>query len=367
MANHRIKDTALFDKIVAAISKNGPLSLDTYISHALGDPDYGYYQTRDPFGSAGDFITAPEISGLFGEMCGLYLAHIAELSGLRDPAIFELGPGRASLIADMRHVWQHVMPSLTTAPVHLLETSFRLRRVQQDRLSDVTLFFHENLDHLPPQPIFAIANEFFDALPVAQAILRQDANDADGVWRHRLVGLIDGQLGFVEGPPLRPEEARDWALEILQTERTELPPSGEINDHKIAEHCPLAAAYASKMAHHLRAYGGACLIIDYGRDGQSGDSLQAVANHQPVDVFYQPGGADLSHWVDFSAIRRVAKEAGARLIGPITQGEFLRNIGVIQRSEKLAELADVEPAVVCLRQLTGSLAISKWDQHLRLR
>ena len=96
------------------------------------------------------------------------------------------------------------------------------------------------------------------------------------------------------------------------------------------------------MAHHLRAYGGACLIIDYGRDGQSGDSLQAVANHQPVDVFYQPGGADLSHWVDFSAIRRVAEEAGARLIGPITQGEFLRNIGVIQRSEKLAKLADVE-------------------------
>ena len=133
MANYRIKDTALFDKIVAAISKNGPLSLDTYINHALGDPDYGYYQTRDPFGMAGDFITSPEISGLFGEMCGLYLAHIAQLSALRDPAIFELGPGRASLIADMRHVWQHVMPSLTTAPVHLLETSFPLRRVQQDR------------------------------------------------------------------------------------------------------------------------------------------------------------------------------------------------------------------------------------------
>ena len=123
MTNHKVKDTALFNKIAATISKNGPLSLASYISHALGDPDYGYYQTRDPFGTAGDFITAPEISGLFGEMCGLYLAHIAELSGLRDPAIFELGPGRASLIVDMRHVWQHIMPSLTTAPVHLLETS----------------------------------------------------------------------------------------------------------------------------------------------------------------------------------------------------------------------------------------------------
>ena len=114
-----------------------------------------------------------------------------------------------------------------------------------------------------------------------------------------------------------------------------------------------AATYASKMAHHLRAHGG-CLIIDYGRDGQSGDSLQAVANHQPVDVFYQPGSADLSHWVDFSAIRRVAEEAGARLIGPITQGEFLRNIGIIQRSESIGKTGRCrKPAVVCLQQLTG--------------
>jgi NADH dehydrogenase [ubiquinone] 1 alpha subcomplex assembly factor 7 len=342
MANHRVKDIALFDKIVAIISKNGPLSLANYISHALGDSDYGYYQTRDPFGTAGDFITSPEISGLFGEMCGLYLAHIVQLSGLRDPAILELGPGRASLIVDMRHVWQHIMPSLKTAPVHLLETSPPLRRIQQDRLSDITLCFHENLDHLPAQPIFAIANEFFDALPVEQAILRQNAKDADGIWRHRLVGLLDGQLGFVDGPPLCADETRDWALEILLTEGAGLPLSGNINHHTIAEYCPLATIYASKMAHHLRAHGGACLIIDYGRDGQCGDSLQAVANHQPVDVFYQPGSADLSHWVDFSAIRRAVEGAGARLIGPITQGEFLRNIGIIQRCEKLAKLANDE-------------------------
>ena len=339
MANHRVKDIALFDKIVASIYKNGPLSLASYISHALDDPDYGYYQTRDPFGTAGDFITAPEISGLFGEMCGLYLAHFARLSGLRDPAIFELGPGRGSLILDMRRVWRHIMPSLTTAPVHLLETSPPLRCVQQDRLSDVTLFFHENLDHLPAQPLFAIANEFFDALPVAQATLRQNANETSGIWRHRLVGVIDGQLGFVDGPPLGPDEARDWALEILQTEGANLPPSRDINNHTIAEYCLLAVTYAKKMAHHLREYGGACLIIDYGLDGQSGDSLQAVANHQPVDVFYKPGNADISHWVDFSAIRRATEEVGARLIGPITQGEFLRNIGIFQRSEALAKLA----------------------------
>ena len=342
MTNHKVKDTALFDKIVATIAQNGPLPLDSYISYALNDPDYGYYQTRDPFGTAGDFITAPEISGLFGQMCGLYIAHIAELSGLHDPAVFELGPGRASLIADMRHVWQKIMPSLTTAPVHLLENSPLLRRIQQDRLSDATLFFHKNLDNPPAQPIFAIANEFFDALPVAQAVFRQNSNDADGIWRHRLVGLIDGRLGFIDGPPLLPDEARDWALGLLKTKGTDPSLSSNINNHTIAEYCPLANTYAVKMAHHLRAYGGACLIIDYGRDGPSGDSLQAVSNHKPVDLFYQPGNADLSHWVDFSAIRRAAEKAGARLIGPITQGEFLRNIGIIQRSEALAKLADAE-------------------------
>ncbi len=333
---------ALFDKIAATIAKNGPISLVSYISYALADPDHGYYQTKDPFGTAGDFTTAPEISGLFGEMCGLYLAHIAELSGLGDPIVFELGPGRGSLIADMQHVWQHVMPNLMTAPVHLLETSHRLRRAQQERLTDTTLFFHDDLDNLPRQPIFAIANEFFDALPVAQAIWRQSKNDAEGTWRHRLVGCNDGRLEFVDGPPLRSDETQDWALEMLKISEPDQHPNGSINDGTIAEYCPLAASCAGKIAHHLVAYGGAFLIIDYGHDGQSGDSLQAVANHQPVDLFHQPGNADLSHWVDFNAIRRTAEQHGARLIGPINQGSFLRNIGIVQRSEAAAKLADTE-------------------------
>ena len=217
-----------------------------------------------------------------------------------------------------------------------------LRSIQQDKLSDITLFFHENLDHLPAQPIFAIANEFFDALPVAQAIFRQNGNGACGIWRHRLVGLVDGQLGFIDGPPLRRDEQSDWALETFQAQRAGQPLNGDTNNHAIAEYCALANTYVSKIAHHLKTYGGAFLIIDYGRDGQIGDSLQAVANHQPVDVFHQPGSADLSHWVDFGAIRRATEEAGARLIGPITQGEFLRNIGIIQRCETVAKLADIE-------------------------
>ena len=332
----------LLDKITATIAKSGPLSLTSYISHALSDPDHGYYQRKDPFGVAGDFTTAPEISGLFGEMCGLYLAHISELSGLCDPAIFEFGPGRGSLLKDMRHVWSRVMPSLNLAPVHLLEHSPSLRRIQRDRLSNTTLFFHDDLDHLPSQPIFSIANEFFDALPVAQAIWRQHPNNAGGAWRHRLVGFKDGSLGFVDGPPLGPDEVQVWGLAMVEFDEFDRSKKNKLIDGTIVEYCPLADTYAGKIAYHLATYGGACLIIDYGRDGQSGDSLQAVAKHQPVDVFHHPGNADLSHWVDFSAIRRATTAGGARLIGPITQGQFLRNIGILQRGEELAKLADAK-------------------------
>ena len=336
MANHKpISDrTALFDRIASQIKTNGPLSLASYIDLALGDATHGYYQKQDPFGESGDFTTAPEISGLFGEMCGLYLAHMADLANLDHPAILELGPGRGSLMADMRHVWTQIMPPLATAPIHLVETSPTLRQCQADRLANADLHWHVDLDNLPARPIFGIANEFFDALPIDQAIWRQAKTGKTGAWHHRLVGLVDDRLGFVDGPPLSAAEVAIWHL----------PPAIDTpqNDGSIAEYCAMTADYGSRLAQHLASYGGACLIIDYGRDGPSGDSLQAVANHQPVDVFHQPGEADLSHWVDFSTLRRAALAAGARLVGPVTQGDFLRAIGIAQRTETVAQLADAE-------------------------
>jgi NADH dehydrogenase [ubiquinone] 1 alpha subcomplex assembly factor 7 len=235
-------------------------------------------------------------------------------------------------MADMRHVWSQIMPQLANAPVHLVETSPALRQRQKDRLAPANLFWHKNLDDLPATPVFGIANEFFDALPIDQAIWRDGQNGAAGSWRHRLVGLVDGRLGFVDGAPLSKAEIEIWYLASLPTPA----------DGSIAECCAMADAYAAKLATHIASYGGACLIIDYGRDGPSGDSLQAVANHQPVDVFHQPGDADLSHWVDFSALRRAATNCGARLVGPVTQGDFLQAIGIAQRTEAVAKLADAE-------------------------
>ena len=324
--------SALFNTITSQIEQNGPISLANYIGLALGDADHGYYRKQDPFGADGDFTTAPEISGLFGEMCGLYLAHIADLSDLGQPAILELGPGRGSLMTDMRHVWSQIMPQLADAPVHLVETSPELRERQKDVLAPADLYWHTDLDDLPATPIFGIANEFFDALPIDQAIWRDGQNGNAGLWRHRLVGLVDGRLGFVDGPPLSKAETGIWHLASLAAPA----------DGSIAEYCEMADVYAAKLATHIASYGGACLIIDYGRDGPSGDSLQAVANHQPVDVFHQPGDADLSHWVDFSALRQSAINNGARLVGPVTQSDFLQAIGIAQRAEAVAKIADIK-------------------------
>ena len=338
MANHKAKSalhkTALFDKIASKIIENGPISLDNYINLALNDANYGYYQTKEPFGKAGDFTTAPEISGLFGEMCGLFLAHIIELSDLKNPTILEMGPGRGSLMADMRHVWRQVKPSLLTADLHLVESSPKLRQIQKSKLADTNPHFHNTLDKLPPQPIFAVANEFFDALPVAQAIWQKSDIATSGIWRHRLVGLSNDRLHFIEGPPLTTAQLQEWSISF--------PKRPMQKNGAILEHCALASTFADQIARHLVSFGGACLIIDYGHNGQSGDSLQAVANHEPVDVFYQPGNADLSHWVDFSALNRAIKKAGARFIGPVTQGDFLRAIGIIQRAETLAKVGDTE-------------------------
>ena len=326
------------DTLIAQITADGPLSLATYIETALAKPDVGYYQSDDPFGREGDFITAPEISGLFGEMCGLFLAHMFELG--RDlethnleigapenqqPAIIECGPGRGTLVTDMQHVWEQLMPDLAACPVHLVETSPYLRTLQRQALPSATISWHDDVSALPAAPLYGIANEFFDALPVAHAICRK------GVWRHRLV-TADPDLGFVEGAPLTASEIDMWHLGDVSP-----PPDGTI-----AEFCAMGEDIMRTLSAHIANYGGAILIIDYGKTDNLGDTVQAVAAHKPVDLFYQPGQADISHWVDFCALKQCATAAGARLIGPVEQGAFLAQIGLKARAEQAAAHAEPE-------------------------
>ena len=323
---------SLEEKLREQIARNGPITVEAYVEACLGDQQNGYYPTRDPFGARGDFVTAPEISGLFGEMCGLYLAHMFELLGRpARSSVAEFGPGRGSLMRDLVHVWTQLMPYLASAPIHLVETSPHLRDIQADLLASMpgerAVSWHVAADDLVeavPGPIFGIANEFFDALPMRQVLYGPDG------WRHRQVGLVDDRLGFVSGDLLTDHEANDPAL------------PNHPHDGMVAELCPQADLAMAVMARLVARQGGAVLVIDYGRDGNPGDSLQAVADHAPVDVFHRPGQADLSHWVDFAALRRVAEDQGARLIGPVPQGRFLMRIGLAARAEAAARLASPE-------------------------
>ncbi len=317
---------SLGEALTHRIRTDGPIGVDDYMAACLGTAGTGYYQLRDPFGAAGDFITAPEISGLFGEICGLYLAHMFELSSMpADASVIELGPGRGTLMRDMRHVWSRVMPPLAAAPVRMLETSPALRKTQADLLADAAdIAWHDDVAALlegTGGPVFGIANEFFDALPVTQLVWRA------GGWRQRLVGIEDDRLAFTVG-------------EGFGTDDPALPENPQ--DGMVAELCPQAGMVMTHLASAVARRGGAVLVIDYGRDGNPGDSLQAVAAHQPVDIFTEPGTADLSHWVDFAALSRAASDAGARLVGPVPQGRFLMRIGLAARAEQAAALAEPE-------------------------
>ena len=241
---------------------------------------------------------------------------------------------------DMRSVWQTLMPVLASRPVHLVETSPALRRAQAAVIAaDGTapnapgapeIKWHDDVASLPEVPLFGIANEFFDALAVAQCVWRGSA--AEGGWHHRLVGLRGDDFSFVDGPALSTAELADYAAALLP----------EPADGDIAEICAAGDQVIDTLARRISRHGGAMLIVDYGRNGNAGDSLQAVADHRPVDVFHQPGTADLSHWVDFAALSRSAVAHGCRLIGPVPQGRFLMRIGLAQRAEQAGSHGEAE-------------------------
>ena len=314
--------TLLYSKI----AQSGPLQISQFIEIVLGHSDHGYYRRQNPIGADGDFTTAAEISGLFGEMCGFFLAHMYEIAGQPGTAqIVELGPGRGSLMADMLHVWAHIMPVMANLPIQLVETSPKLRTIQKQCIKAKAIAWYDDVQSLPDTALFGIANEFFDALPIDQAVWRQ------GAWRHRLVTDVHGALSFIHGPALTLPELKLWQITNDQHNMTE---------GRIAEYCPAVEPIVRQVASRIARHGGAFLIIDYGKNDNFSDSLQAVEAHKPVDLLYQPGNADISHWVDFAALRRATINSGARFIGPITQANFLMRNGLRERAENAARFCD---------------------------
>jgi len=302
-------------RLARLITATGPISLAQFMAEA----NARYYDSRDPLGSAGDFITAPEISQMFGELIGLWLADLWQRAGRPDPVAYvELGPGRGTLARDALGAAARF--GLRPA-VHLVEPSTALRAVQQATLPHAV--WHDDPGTLPDHgPLLIIANEYLDALPVRQLVL------TEGGWRERMVGLARDEAGGETLVPVAGPRPMDAAV---PAELAEAAPGA------IIETCPAAAAVVDDLARRLATQGGAALFIDYGRTSPAhGSSLQALRAHRKVDPFAHPGEADLTAHVDFSVLPAIATAAGARWLGTVEQGAFLAALGLNERAAALA-------------------------------
>ncbi len=306
--------TALKEILLERIAIQGPLSVAEYMQECLLHPQHGYYATRDPLGVAGDFITAPEISQMFGEMIGLTLAQAWLDQG--SPEVFvlaEAGPGRGTLMADILRATRAVPGFGAAVQVHLIEASPVLRAKQREALgADVT--WHDEVDQLPELPLFFVANEFFDALPVRQFVRDGEA------WRERQVGAQDGVLVWGLGAA---------AAQPALAHRIE-----DTKDGDLVEHCAAFAPTIATISTKIEAYGGAGLVIDYGDWRSLGDTLQAVRAHEAQDVLATPGCADLTTHVDFEVLAQAAVCSHSRVT---PQGVFLERLGITARAETLAK------------------------------
>jgi SAM-dependent MidA family methyltransferase len=325
--------TPLEAEIRRIIALEGPIFVSHYMRLCLGHPLHGYYMTRDPFGQKGDFTTAPEVSQMFGELIGAWAATVwREMGSPRGLQLVELGPGRGTLMADALRATRAVSDFRAAVRVHLVETSPSLRALQQTALAaaGVTATWHAAIDTVPAGPSIVLANEFVDALPIDQFV-----KDRDG-WHARMIGLTDQHLGFVVSPDPVPGLALGDA------------PPGALIERRQDQ--PVAA-----LARRLAQQGGAALLIDYGHAASGfGDTLQAVQQHKFADPLADPGEADLTAQVDFAALGQTAARSGARVHGPVPQGEFLRRLGIVQRAARLrqaatpAQAADIDAALARL-------------------
>jgi NADH dehydrogenase [ubiquinone] 1 alpha subcomplex assembly factor 7 len=343
--------TALAALLRRKIVEEGPLSVAEYISCALNHPQHGYYTTRDPFGVCGDFVTAPEISQVFGELIAAWCVEVWRTMGAPARVLFvELGPGRGTLAADAWRCWRKIAPDFADAMrPHLVETSPELRMRQRAALERAGLpdaAWHTALTEVPEAPAVLVANEFFDALPIRQYVRRRDG------WRERLVGLSPEGEGFVfiDGSLVDHPVVENGDFAAMQ-DQLEAATEGDI-----LELCPAADALATEIATRMAGQGGAALIIDYGPANSAlGDTLQAVGGHRHADPLADPGEVDLSHHVDFGRLRAAAHRVGARPCGPIPQGLFLGRLGIVARARALAETAPTPQHAHALRSAVRRL------------
>ncbi len=307
--------SALKSALLRQIRAQGPISIAEYMTQCLLHPAHGVYASRDPLGAEGDFTTAPEISQMFGEMLGLLLAQVWHDQGAPAPfTLAELGPGRGTLMADALRATARVPGFHAGARLHLVEASGPLRAAQAARLGDFSPTWHDTAETLPDGPLFLIANEFFDALPIRQ-FLRRGAG-----WAERMVGARGDDLVAGLSPPA-PLAALAHRLD-------------DTAEGQMVETCAPARPIMAAIAARIAAHGGFALIVDYGDWRSRGDTLQALRAHAPIDPFATPGEADLTAHVDFEALAEAAAPLRATKLTP--QGVLLERLGITARAEALA-------------------------------
>jgi SAM-dependent MidA family methyltransferase len=324
-----VTETSLLQaELKKLIASSGPMPVWRYMELCLTHPKYGYYVSRDPLGREGDFTTAPEVSQMFGELLGLWAASVWRAMD-SPPALrlIELGPGRGTMMADALRALRVLPPLYQALSIHLVEINPLLREKQKAALSGVrNVAWHDHLDEIPPGPSVILANEYFDVLPVHQMVKREAG------WHERTVEIgADGTLAFGASAEPMPR------FEVLLPPLVRAAPIGAVFEWR-------PDAEIMKIATRVRDDGGAALIIDYGHlRSDAGDTFQAIARHSFADPLKNPGQADVTAHVDFQALVRAAEDLGARVHGPVPQGEFLKRLGIEQRAATL--MAKTTPEV----------------------
>ena len=321
------ESSPLQSEIKKLITSSGPMPVWRYMELCLTHPEHGYYIARDPLGREGDFTTAPEVSQMFGELLGLWAASVWKAMGspplLR---LIELGPGRGTMMADALRALRVLPPLFQALSVHLVEINPVLRGKQRSMLSGISnIAWHDSIDDVPDGPAIILANEYFDVLPIHQAVRGETG------WHERVVEIDgDGELAF--GVAAKPMPR----FEVLLPPLLRAAPLGAVFEWR-------PDAEIMKIASRVRDQDGAALIIDYGHlRSDAGDTLQAIARHSFADPLKNPGHADVTAHVDFQALVRAAEDIGVAVHGPVPQGEFLTRLGIETRALTLMAKASHE-------------------------
>jgi len=331
----------LGQKIVRLIEAQGPIPVSQFMMLALHDAEHGVYASRNAIGRQGDFITAPEVSQMFGELIGLWLLEVwRQQDRPKRIRLAELGPGRGTLMKDVLRAARLDAQFVAALDVMLIEASPALQAVQAETLHDPPTAIHWSAkvsDMFGDIPLFLIANEFFDALPIHQYVQRETG------WHERMVTVDGDDLSFALAPVAVP------GLAVPESR-------GDATDGAVFETSPASTALAEEIAAHIAQYNGAALIVDYGHGGIGfGETLQAIARHKSAPLLDSPGSADLSAHVDFASLAEAATRGGAKAHGPVTQGAFLNALGIGHRADVLAKKNPMQAASIesALQRLTA--------------